>query len=168
MKKEIEEIQTTLERDEETLQSLGGEMVINDIEFPPPTTAVMSLLEIIESPFVIGFENASDIKIKHINEALYVLKERENAVNPLFGLIRFEKIAEKSPEFFEKYLKSSKYADFEKEVYKFAESLGVFDQLETIIKIQTYMNICFNAFDMLPNESNGEGIKKKEIGIASE
>jgi len=162
---EILELQSTEERDEETLHGLGANLIINGVEFPPPATAVLSLLEIVESPFIIGFENVDDIKTKHINEALYILKERENAVDSLFGLVRFEKIANKSPEFFEKYLKSTVYADFEKKVFKFAESLGTFNSLEVIIQIQEYLNICFNALDMLPKTDNTDSSKKKETLI---
>jgi len=162
MKIKLEELQSVSELDEETLNSLGANIKINGIEIPPPTTAVLSLLEIIESPFALGFDEVSDVKLRHINEVLYVLKYREEAVDDLFDLIRFDKMAQKSPEYFEKYLKSLNYGKFQKKVYKFAESLGVFNQHQVISDIQTYLSLCFNAYAMLP-EDKTKAEKKKEI-----
>jgi hypothetical protein len=160
----LEETQTTIERDEETLQSLGANLVINGVEFPPPTTAVLSLLEIIESPFVIGFGEADDIKLRHINEVLYILKFRDKAVDSLFDMVRYEKMATKSPEFFEIYLKSLNFGVFQKKVFKFAETLGNFNHLEVISQLQSYMMICFNAFDMIPKKNDKDtSLKKKDI-----
>ena len=164
--KELQELQSKVDRDLETLTGLGANLVINGVEFPPPTTAVLSLLEIVESPLVKGFDDISDIQLKHINEALYIVKHREKAVDSLFGMVRFEKIANKSPEFFEKYLNSTVYSDFEKRVFVFAESLGLFDELEVLSQLQEYMNICFNAFEMMPKtENKKESSKKKDTTI---
>jgi hypothetical protein len=163
MKNKLQELQTHKDLDCETLNCLGGNVVINNITIPPPTTAVLSLLEMVESPFVVGFSKVEDIKLRHINEALYILKYREQAVNELFDIIRFEKIAEKNADFFKEYLNSLNYNKFSNNVYKFAESLGIFNTLETILLIQDYINTCYNAFNMLPEKKEQSQAKKKEI-----
>ena len=131
----IEEIQSVEDIDLETLNGLGAEIEINGIKFSAPPTAVLSLFEIIESPFVKGFAKLEDVKLSHLNEALFLLHDKDKAVTKLFGLKRLEKIASSTPEHFEKYMGHLYYADFELAAYKFTEKLGVFNYLEAISKV---------------------------------
>jgi hypothetical protein len=150
MKNKLQELQSTLERDEETLQSLGGEVVINGVSIPTPTTAVLSLFEIIESPFITGVDSINDIRLIDINEALYILKFREVAAKHLYRDILHEKL---------NYQYNS---EFKQQVFEFSESLGLFDIAETSIEIQNYLSVCFNAQKMIPSDNNNKTTVKKK------
>ena len=161
--------------DTETLLSLGGTIRINNLEVPPPTTAVLSLLEIIDSPFLLLSGKAS---LRQVTETLYVICEREKSVASLMRYARARKaveetanIAVSSPEFYKEYLKAVTAAgkdmqDFDANVSKFGESLGVFDIAKVAAQIKDYIFSSMGGFELIPDKDE-ETDKKKGSSTVS-
>lgn len=159
--------------DDETAISLGANLCINSVEFPPPTTAVVSFLDLIRSPFIVaGIKPA----LQDIFNALFVLKHKHNAVRHMQGAFA----AKRNVEIFTEHIsKGSEYLDvvmthsdrYEKELSafynmaaEFGEKLGVFNINEISQKIENYISSCFNGWEMIPRaKSEFDGDKKKDL-----
>ena len=89
------------ERDMETLSALDSPLIINGVEFSPPTTCFLTILEMIESPFITS-EYSKNILAEDVIKLLYFLKFREKSIKAATWL-KLERMAEKSPEHYEKY-----------------------------------------------------------------
>lgn len=162
--------ETKAERDTETLLTLGGSLNVNGVNLPPPTTAVLSLLEIIDSPFLMLSGKAT---LRQVIETLYILREREKAVASLLRYSRARRMIEetagialKSPEFYEKYLKSIEAArkdmdEFDVNASRFGESLGIFDIAKVATEIRDYIYSSMGGFELIPDKDE-ESDKKKE------
>lgn len=152
--------------DMETAISLEGDLEINGILFPPPTTAILVLLDLIQSPFI-GSGNPT---YQDIYNALFILKFRENSFKDCYGMFaakkyldKYEYLVDKSPEYLEIVLKYR--AEYENKLQKFftlaagfGSSLGVIKLDEVSVKLENYLMNCFGGFAMAPN--NGEHKKK--------
>ncbi|OGV36977.1 MAG: hypothetical protein A2020_16380 [Lentisphaerae bacterium GWF2_45_14] len=155
----------------ETLAALGGGVKIGRITIPPPSMGVLSLLDMIESPFVTG--DASKISINEVLKSLYVMSRGRDAVQPLMESIALGKsiekskeIAEKSPQFFDVYLKyhainAAKRSAFDAAVDAFADEIGLFDPEAAISLIGDYLTACMAGFDMLEKKPESDLVKKK-------
>ena len=154
--------------DLETASILEGELEINGVSFPAPTTAFIMFLDLIRSPFVYK----SEPKLSDIYDALFVLKYREQAVSDVYGMFsvkkyldKYEHLIEKSPEYLtvvlthrEKY--EQKLQKFHTLAATFGEKIGIFDIQEVANKIEDYITICFGGFNMLPKNSDDTDKKK--------
>jgi len=157
----------------ETLIGLGARFKVGDFTIPAPCPASISLLEVIQSPFVVDTAE-TDVELQDVLNALYVLINKENAVYPIFKARRRDivmnkakDIAGKSPEYYKTYLtilnKSiTDYADFDKAVTDFAYKLGAFNYIEVSQKIQLYLNQSFMGFEMMPKTTK-EDYEKKNL-----
>ena len=149
----------------------GGGVKIGRITIPPPSMGVLSLLDMIESPFVTG--DASKISINEVLKSLYVMSRGRDAVQPLMESIALGKsiekskeIAEKSPQFFDVYLKyhainAAKRSAFDAAVDAFADEIGLFDPEAAISLIGDYLTACMAGFDMLEKKPESDLVKKK-------
>lgn len=156
MNANIKEIQTKAELDLETLSSLASGLNINGYNIPQPTTAVLSLLELIESPFIKELTQNEHFNIQHVNEVLFILYHKERAATLLFSNIMDRK-----------YNFTYNNA-FQLEVFKFADKLGIYDIAAVTLKIQEMLNVCFNAFEMIPDLNNDNNkLKKKDYMTAN-
>jgi len=157
----------------ETLTSLGGELEIGGLNIPPPTPAVIPLLQLIKSPFVIGFDDDKDIEMKDILEVLYVLSKRERAVQPILQghrkvmlLEQAQSMALENEVFYEIYLKTLQssavdWTEFDRRVSEFADTMKPFNLVEAASDIHLYLNQSWMGFEMIPNTTN-EKIKDTE------
>jgi len=155
---------------EETLAALGGEEKISRFTIPQPTMGVFPLLEIIASPFL--KPGSPEITLREVYETLYVITRRQEAVPGIYRAFRADErlksaqgIAERSPDFYYVYLRAlaefaDRRAEFDIEVAKFAEELGVFDMLEAIRIVNDYLNAATGGFSMLPDDAKESGKKK--------
>lgn len=153
------------------LSSLNGQLVIAGLPVPQPATATYSLLTVIDSPFVTGAFGPDGLAAADIIKALYVLVEREKVLDTLFvsthANARIEatsRIAEKSPEFYEKYLdalaqNATGFARFERDAMKWGERLGVFDLDEVGRQIVEYMRLSHAGWELIPTDDDDS--KKK-------
>jgi hypothetical protein len=155
--------------DIETSSILGGELEINGVVFPAPTTAFLMFLDLINSPFI--FKN--EPTLADVYDVLFILKYREQAVSDIYGMFsakkyldKYEYLVEKSPEYLEVVLKyreryEQKLQKFHALAASFGEKLGVFEIQEVTNEISEYIASCFGGFNMLP-KGDGDG-KKKDL-----
>jgi len=174
-------IHSDAEYDREVLLSLGGKLEVGGIEFPPPTPAVFPLLQLIKSPFVVGFDDnkeEEDITIQTVLEVFYVLKHREKAVQPIFLghrktmlLERAKNLAEKSDKFFEIYLRVLKdcaidWSIFDEKVSQFGDTMKPFDVNMVAEEIHNYINQSWMGFEMIPTSKDEvKDTEKKTSGV---
>lgn len=154
--------------DEETAISMEGELEINGNLFPPPTTAVLVLLDLIKSPFI----STGNPSFQDVYNALFVLKFREKSFKDCYGIFsakkyldKYETLVEKSPEYLEVILKYRE--EYENKLQKFfalsagfGDSLGIIKLDEVTQKLEKYLMNCFGGFNMIPKD--GEH-KKKDL-----
>ncbi len=176
---EDEQIQEALDtsrpkevEDGEALQALGAEEQVGDLTIPPPTTGVLMLLQIIESPFVVASEELATLQ--DVLEALYIIHNREDALNPILGCSRAAKAVGKywekslvSDAHFEKFLAvtaatSGNFAEFDREVIAFAHRLGVIDLESTRQMLDEYIGECFGGYELFPPADEKDD--KKKVG----
>ena len=150
------------ERDMETLSALDSPLIINGVEFSPPTTCFLTILEMIESPFITS-EYSKNILAEDVIKLLYFLKFREKSIKAATWL-KLERMAEKSPEHYEKYIQNINkvltLSPFGEEILEFGETLGVFSYLDVAVQIQNYISLCMGGFELLPSDDNS--VKKNE------
>lgn len=170
IKEILDSEQTESQLNLETLSGFGEGFDINDVHFPPPSTAVLSLLEISDNPFLEGRE---DMTLEEIIKTLYILKHRENAIKPIKRFVRAERVLEKykenaneTPAHFGELLKASQniqdyYDEFDRKCHAFAQKLGCFNMQAVMTQIRDYLYECMGGFGMLP-EKNGPRSKKKD------
>jgi len=161
------------ERDGELLLAEGATFGINGVRVPPPTTMCLPWLSRIGSPFIVGLADGAQLTPEHVVEALYIIVNREKAVECVGmavrardALDRAERLADKSPEFYREYLDATMRAamlrkGFDVAVAKFGESLGVFNWERTAEAIVEYISLSASGFKMVP--SAGTGGKKKTM-----
>ena len=174
-----EELNTAISNDEdlddllvdESLVALGGELEVGGLLLPAPTVGVLMLLEIIDSPFT-ALEPPESITLDEIIQALWVIINREDAVQIVTDHVKALKYAkrafektEKSPAHLEVYLEfveRLKDRDvFDVEVANFALQLDPIDPMEAAAKIAKYLKICMGGYALMPD--NGSKSKKKDI-----
>ena len=147
-----EKAQKVEDIDIETLLALDGAFDVGGIKIPPATAAVLSLLEIIESPFLVTV-GREEVSILDVYSVLYVLVNREMAVNPILA-------AKHNKD------KSKGMAEFQACVLAWSDDLQPFDYYEAISKIQAHIFVAMGGFSFLPKHGvKGEGEfspKKKE------
>ena len=156
---------------DESLVALGGELEIAGIKLPPPTAGVLMLLEVIESPFT-ALEPPESITLDEIIRSLWIIINRENAVQTVTDHVQalksakyaFEK-TEKTPEhlavYFDFIERMNELDDFDAQIAEFAISLGPLDPVEAAAKIAKYLKICMGGYALLPE--SGNACKKKDI-----
>jgi hypothetical protein len=160
--------------DTATLSMIGGKYRIGDVMLDPIDLRVMALLELIDSP-LLGV--SSEQGLSDIAKALYVVARRDEAVGAIAGvkdrqraLSKLEHLAEKSPEYFERYLCAidciggDAYAEFERNAIGFLQDLGEGVGLQDIADVLTRMiNDAFDGMTLLPDKgSSGSGKRKKK------
>lgn len=167
----IEPVETNY--DTEAASILEGELEINGISFPPPTTAFIMFLDLIRSPFIY---NNIDTSLNDIYDALFVLKYREQAVSNVYGIFsakkyldKYEPLIEKSPEYLDVVLKyrekyEQKLQKFHGLAAAFGEKIGVFNIQEVADMIKDYIAACFGGFEMIPQNTDKES-KKKDLTV---
>lgn len=150
---------------EETCAALGAEIKIGNALVPPPTTAALMLLDVIESPFIVQTPKEYEVTLKDVYETLFVLCLREKAVQSIFSAVRALRAIEKTAQFakinelfYEKYLTAliavqGGYENFDSEVAQFAESCGIFSLPEAIKNLNFYISLCFGGFEMIPGKT---------------
>ena len=163
---ETSETTTLRGRQKETLVALGSGFSVGGVDLPPPVSGVLPLLQVIDSPFVPG-AHAGEPTLRNVLETLYVLKHREKALEPVFGVARAklmleatEKIAGKSPEFYREYVTavlsaSRGYGAFDAAVFAFGEELGVFQWEEAAEAVAEYIACSMGGFEMIPTKDGG-------------
>jgi hypothetical protein len=162
----------------QTMISLGARLKIGSVELRPPSMGVVSLLDSLGSPFVTSGEEKQEITVHQILEAVYVMSLGVEAVQHVYEAIRMErelektvKIAEKSPEFYDVFLRylsgfSRRKAEIDIEVERFAEKIGIFEPETAIRQIFEYLSVCMSGFDMIPaDQKNGDPDKKKDVRL---
>jgi hypothetical protein len=166
--------ETDVQVAEETLAALGGSEKISRFTVPQPTMGVFPLLEIIDSPFL--RPGSPEITLREVYETLYVIMYKQKAVTGIYRAFRADNrlksvqaIAEKSPDFYYVYLRAlaefaDRRAEFDIEVAKFADELGVFDMLEAIRIVNSFLNASSGGFSMLPDDAK-ESDKKKDLTL---
>ena len=159
--------------DTETSSILEGNLEINGVTFPPPTTAFIMFLDLIRSPFLY---NNTDTSLNDIYDALFVLKYREQAVSDVYGMFsakkyldKYEPLIEKSPEYLDVVLKyreryEQKLQKFHSLAAAFGEKIGIFDIQEVAEMIKDYISACFGGFEMIPQKTDGKS-KKKDLTV---
>jgi len=153
--------------DSVALAALGGEYIIGDLTLSV-TPGRVSLLEMIDSPFL-GSEEGDEhdkiaFKLSDVVRALYVLGKGPEAIEPIMrvkarikSLATMEKMAEKRPEFFEKFLDKKmeiegESAAFDIEAWKFYEEFctNTWDLDEQGSFIINILNDAFSPMEMMP------------------
>ncbi len=160
------------ERDGELLLAEGATFGINGIRVPPPTTMCLPWLARIESPFIVGLPEGAMLTPEHVVEALYIIVNRERAVENVAMAVRarealekVEKFSDKSPEYYREYLDATMRAamlrkGFDTAVAKFGEKLGVFDWEKTAEALMEYISLSAGGFRMVPKGTDGASKKK--------
>ena len=157
---------------EETLLGLGGEISVGKIKLPPPTPGALMLLEMIESPFVVG--GTRTFTLDDIFNALYIICRGREAVAPLMLQIRVERKGleafdktEKTPQHLEVYNRflerNANRADvFDSEVKEFAFECGAFDPIEASVAISDFITMSMGGFETIPSRDDGDNFDKKK------
>jgi len=138
--------------DSESISFLGSSFYVNSIEIPPPTTATLTLLEIVSSPYVFG--EMMEASLYDTEEALYIMANKKECL-PLLADIKT----------------GGKKTAFTNNVLDWSECLGNFDLIETSHKVQQALQWALSGFELLPGKASEadmigvEGVstgKKKE------
>ena len=161
--------------DAETALGLGGAFRLGGVDFPPPVTATLSLLEVIGSPFVGEPEGLKTLARMDVARALYVLKFRELAVKGLaeakrlqITLDRLEATVTDKPETLQVYLaycerQADAWGPFDQAVSKFEATLGVYDFRELANWLLRYLSMA-GGFELLDTPP---GADKKKAAMTS-
>lgn len=169
--KDIEISQVRDNYNDETACILG-QLEINGVSFPSPTTALVMFFDLIQSPFITGAKP----QIIDVYDALYVLKFRDKALSDVSGMFQakkyldeYEKLIEKSPEYLDVVLKyrekfEARLQKFHSMAAQFGETLGIIHLEEVGKQIASYVNSCFGGFEMIPKNTDEEH-KKKDLTV---
>ena len=148
--------------DGETMTALGGGYRAGTLDLPPITMGLLPLLEVIGSPFLA--EDTTEIGVGDIAKALYVWSCGRDAVAPIMAITRRRQaldrqkpLAEKSPEFFAKYLEAvdrveCAWAEFETAALRHFDTVqgaGIEDITATILQA---LNDAFAGFQAVPSQ----------------
>jgi hypothetical protein len=116
-------------RDFETIEFLGGKISMMGFDILPVTCGTLSLLEILNNPFISGDINADKMQMRSLYEILYVLQHGKKCVNKLDS---FDKILE-----------------------KFAEKIGDIEELDLFIDgIYKTLENAGHGFELLPTKKS--------------
>ncbi len=162
----VTKIQTPAQEKKESLSVLGGAEKIAGLNISPPSTGILMLLDIVDSPLLKG---KSDVPVKAVYEALYILHKGKDVVPALMSRVSqveqkkeaFESTA-KTDAHFSAYLQSIGNADaFDVAVADFAVDLGVINIQQTAVLLIDYLGSCFEGFEMIPPLDEPD--KKKDL-----
>lgn len=154
----------------DTSFALADEWEIGSLKLKAPSICVVMLLQASGSPFLDDNPDREST-LHEIIETLFILKFREQLAPFLFRsneqklmLAKAEKLAEKSPAFFEVYMKQiekSGNGEYEMMLSKFSDALGEINLPETIEKLKDYISRSVQAFTLLPSDDT-KGLKKNK------
>jgi hypothetical protein len=154
-------------KDAELLVAISGKILIAGKQFPAPTAGTISLLEIIESPFISTGESNSTMDLTDAFEALLILKERKAIAIYLLAIKKYqltlERLQEKaktdqSPELAEAVVKAAEKLDgartyFSNLASQFAQDeFGDTDISSIFDDLQMYLGMS-GGYDMLPSQA---------------
>jgi len=158
----------------ELMTGLGGCININGIDIPPITTATISMLVSINSPFLAESENnIKEFSGKDILDVLYIAYKGREAVQGIYQAKRQIEQIERlqlatlnnSDNFslmLDKMTSEVKaFETFDNSVFEFGETLGVFNIADAGDWIINQISIGLNGYDMIAGKPGQKELEKK-------
>lgn len=149
-------------KDAELLVAVGGGILVAGSQLPAPSAVTISLLEIIDSPFLARDKSTEDIGVVDAVAAMFILRERRSAVPYLLAvkmnqliLERLQNSADKNSAEVRKAI--AFYQDKDKSLMEIFRSVAleccldvaVFDEYTVVRELQMFLDMT-GGFDMLP------------------
>lgn len=148
----------------ETAAALGSPCRLCGVDMPQPTAGVLSLLELIESPFIVGGKQAGR---RDFEKAAYIMHAKSKAVAPIFAALRFDQrlqemkaAAEADSENLVVWLRyanesAKAWAEFDMAAARFADGMGAYRIDEAIKEMSDYLSLCA-GFELIPDSPGSE------------
>ena len=166
---EIPTVDSRLDIELETCEALGARAAAAGQIVPAPFSAAMSMLEVIDSPFITG-EPAG---MQDLFSALYILHRGEEALAGIYACVRTRRTLERmAGRAFEAgddaaqgwmaniHATSMGIAEFDRCAMRFGRGLGVFDIKAATAELRDALHVALGGFRMFPDSAPGDAQKK--------
>jgi hypothetical protein len=168
---EIPTVDSRLDIELETCEALGAHAAVTGHVVPAPFSAAMSMLEVIDSPFVTG-EPAG---MQDLFAALYILHRGEEALAGIYACVRtrrtLERVAGRAFEAGDDaaqgwmaniHATSMGIAEFDRCAMRFGRGLGLIDIKATVAELRDTLHVALGGFRMFPEGDAGDAQKKTD------
>lgn len=151
---------TKTERNIGTASVMGAGTTILGQQIPAPSMGVISLLNIINSPFVCPQDR--ELNVQDIYDAMYILCKKQEALNIVTSgqqktkqIEKLEKMVKDKDTFLtysQLFILCDYTQEFKTKAFEFGETLGIFDIGEIGGQILDYLNICMYGYSWLESQ----------------